>query len=78
MYCIQVVHKTQEMHINKSDAIFEVYTDRIVAEMQDCSKALLGIVKISAKKISEFCVRMYTAACETQVVYKVTTYVQQM
>ena len=45
--------KTQQFQINRTDAIFEVYTDRIVEKTQDCNKALLWI---TSQEISEFSV----------------------
>ena len=51
----QVVEKThdQEMPIGRIDAIFEVYTDRIVKNLETCDEALLWIFK---QDISEFSV----------------------
>ena len=50
-FWIQVVNKTQQFEINRTDAIFEVYTDRIIEKTQDCDKALLWI---TSQEISEF------------------------
>lgn len=57
MHCVQVNEKTQ---MDKSEAIFEVYTDIIVNKMEDDSKALLWIVTLDAKRISEICVCSYS------------------
>ena len=53
MFCIQVAQKTQNMEINRTDAIFEVYTDLIVKKKLSCNKALLWIF---SQSISEFSV----------------------
>ena len=45
--------KTQETLINQTDAIFEVYTDRVVKKSTRCDKALLWIL---SQAISEFSV----------------------
>ena len=50
-FCAQVVEKK----INQTDAIFEVYTDRIIEEAQTCDQALLWIT--SHQKISELPVK---------------------
>ena len=52
-FCIQVALKTQETLINQTDAIFEVYTDRVVKKSTRCDKALLWIL---SQAISEFSV----------------------
>ena len=48
---MQVAQKTKEMLIEQSDAILEVYTDRIVNELGNCNEALLWVSK---QDISEF------------------------
>ena len=50
---MQVAQKTQNMQVNRTDAIFEVYTDRIVKKKKNCDKALLWIF---SQAISEFSV----------------------
>ena len=50
----QVVQKTQRMKISKTDAILEVYTDRIVEKKSNYDEALVWIFK--RKAISEFSV----------------------
>lgn len=48
------------MQIDDTEAIFEVYTDRIVGSMQeDCGKSLLWILTIDANHIGEICVCFY-------------------
>lgn len=54
--CIQVDQKAQELQIDKAEAIFEVYTDRVLKIKGDSSEALLWIVTISTDLISEICV----------------------
>ena len=49
----KVAQKTQELQVERTDAIFEVYTDRIVKKLQTCDEALLWIFRQS---ISEFSV----------------------
>lgn len=53
MFCVQVARKTQQFEINRTDAIFEVYTDRIIEKTQNCDKALLWIM---SQELSEFSV----------------------
>ena len=53
IFCIQVAQKTQNMEINRTDAIFEVYTDLIVKKKLTCDKALLWVF---SQSISEFSV----------------------
>ena len=53
-FCLlQVARKTQQLHLNRTDAIFEVYTDDIIEQVQSCDRALLWIV---SQEISEFSV----------------------
>lgn len=52
-YLVQVARKTQQLHINRTDAIFEVYTDDIIEQVQSCDKALIWII---SQEISEFSV----------------------
>ena len=40
---MQVTQKAQELSITETDAVFEVYTDRFVNELQSCDKVLLWI-----------------------------------
>lgn len=54
---IQVALKTRDMLISQTDAIFEVYTDRIVQKSTNCDKALLWIL---SQAISEFSVCLYS------------------
>ena len=56
MHFVQVASKTQQFEITRTDAIFEVYTDRIIEKTQDCDKALLWIV---SQEISEFSVSYF-------------------
>ena len=50
---LQTAEKTQQLNVNRTDAIFEVYTDRIVEKTKSCDKGLLWIV---SQDISEFSV----------------------
>ena len=45
------------MKISRTDAIFEVYIDRIIDKVQTCDKALLWIFK--QKMMNEFSVCSY-------------------
>ena len=47
----QTAEKTQQHSLNRTDAIFEVYTDRIVEKTKSCDKGLLWII---SQDISEF------------------------
>ena len=50
------------MQIDETEAIFEVYTDRIIVSMQgDCSESLLQILTIDTNHISEICVCLHAA-----------------
>ena len=55
-FWMQVASKTQQFEINRTDAIFEVYTDRIIDKTQDHDKALLWI---TSQEISEFSVSCF-------------------
>ena len=60
-FCLlQVARKTQQLHLNRTDAIFEVYTDRIIKKTQNCNKALLWL--LSQQDLSEFSVS-FTLIC---------------
>ena len=61
-FWIQVASKTQQFEINRTDAIFEVYTDRIIEKTQDCDKALLWI---TSQEISEFSVSYFNGLHST-------------
>ena len=50
---LQVANKTQKMLIGRTDAILEVYTDRIIEKEKNLNKALLWVTKHT---ISEFSV----------------------
>ena len=50
---MQVAHKTQQMRIKRTDAILEVYTDRIIEKKSNIDEALLWVTKYA---ISEFSV----------------------
>jgi len=52
---MQVTQKTQQKKIGRTDAILEVYTDRIVEKVKNIDDALLWIFK---QNISEFSVCM--------------------
>ena len=52
--------KTQELQVDRTDAIFEVYTDRIIKKTQNCNKALLWL--LSQQDLSEFSVS-FTLIC---------------
>lgn len=58
IFCIKVNKKKGEKQIDVTNAIFEVYADRITEKM-NTNKALLWIVTMSTENISEFCVRIY-------------------
>ena len=58
LFFFQAVEKTQQHNINRTDAIFEVYTDRIVEKTKSCDKGLLWIV---SQDISEFSVCVCSA-----------------
>jgi len=49
----QTAEKTQQHSLNRTDAIFEVYTDCIVKKTKSCDKGLLWII---SQEISEFSV----------------------
>ena len=53
IYFVQVARKTQQLQIDRTNAIFEVYTDRIIEKTQNCDKALLWIL---SQELSEFSV----------------------
>ena len=55
MYSLsQVTEKTQQLHIRKTDAILEVYTDRFVDKCEgDIDAALLWVIN---QDLSEFSV----------------------
>ena len=48
-----MARKTQQLQIDRTNAIFEVYTDRIIEKTQNCDKALLWIL---SQELSEFSV----------------------
>jgi len=50
---MQVKQKTQQKEIDQTDAILEVYTDRIVEKVKNIDDALLWVFK---QNISEFSV----------------------
>jgi len=52
---MQVAQKTQQKEIDRTDVIFEVYTDRIVEKEKSIDGALLWVFK---QDISEFSVCM--------------------
>ena len=56
---VQVGRKTQELQVDRTSAIFEVYTDRIIKKTQNCNKALLWLLR---QDLSEFSVS-FTLIC---------------
>ena len=49
---MQVAHKTQQMRIKRTDAILEVYTDRIIEKKSNIDEALLWVTKYAISKFS--------------------------
>ncbi|XP_065884791.1 transient receptor potential cation channel subfamily A member 1-like isoform X2 [Dysidea avara] len=54
----KTAEKTQQHNLNRTDAIFEVYTDRIVEKTRSCDRGLLWIV---SQDISEFSAELFVS-----------------
>ena len=61
IYFVQVANKTQQLQVDRTNAIFEVYTDRIIVKTQNCDKALLWILsqELSEFSVSFTCMHVY-------------------